>query len=47
MPEYITFAGLIMLLTQGTITFFLMRFAHKVVEDPDYEERIFKKHKNK
>ncbi len=43
----VTFGGLIAGITQGTIAFFLMRFAHKVVEDPEYEERAFRKHKRK
>ncbi len=39
----VTFGGLIAGLTQGTMAFFLMRFAHRVVEDPEYERKVFKR----
>jgi len=43
----VTIGGLIANSTQGLIAFFLMRFAHKVVEDPEWENKVFKKHKRK
>lgn len=44
---YLTIGGSIANITQGAIAFFIMRFAHKVTEDPDYENKVFKKHKRK
>ena len=39
--EIITIGGVFILLTHGPLAFFLMRFAHKVIEDPEYEEKVF------
>jgi len=44
---YLTVAGTIGNVSQGTIVFFLMRFAEKVATDPTYEANVFKKHKRK
>jgi hypothetical protein len=45
---YITWASLLVIATQGTITFFLVRFAHNAVYDPNFERKWFKKkHKKK
>ena len=46
--EYITLGGIAVLLTQGPVTFFLMRFAEKVCNDPEYENKVFnRRNKNK
>lgn len=43
MELIITPIGFFMAFTQGPIAFFLMRFAHRIVEEPGYEDKVFKK----
>lgn len=40
--EYLSVGGLAMLLTNGPVIFFLFRFLEKL-NDPEYEEKVFKK----
>ena len=41
--EFLTMGGLTFLIVNGPITFFIVRFAVKLINDPEYEDKVFKK----
>jgi hypothetical protein len=41
--EILTMGGWAFLIVNGPIVFFLVRFAEKLILDPAYEEKVFKK----
>lgn len=43
----ITPVGYFFMATMGTVTFFIMRFAHRIVEDPDFEKKVYSKNKKR
>lgn len=43
MDFIITMPGLATILINGFFAFWVVRFAHKVTEDPEYEKKMFKK----
>ena len=41
--EFLTFGGLAFLAVNGPFAFFLLRFVERLIDDPAYEEKVFKK----
>lgn len=43
MEFIISWAGIVFLLMNGSFTFFLLRFAERLIEEPGYDDKVFNK----